>query len=279
MDYIQVNFKLAPNKEYVQDVLSSELGAVGFESFVPSETGLTAFCPVALFSQAAVELVLNEFPLDAEISFEQETVVGQNWNEEWEKNYFEPIVIGHDCVIRSSFHKNVPVCKYDIVIDPRMSFGTGHHETTSLMIAAMLHMDLQGKSLLDMGCGTAVLAILAAMKGATPVLGIDIDEWAYDNSLENVRLNGYEGIEIKEGGAELLAGLKFDIVFANINRNILLADMAAYVSCLSAGGELYMSGFYREDIAIIEAKANELGMTLISFEEKNNWVAVKTVKA
>lgn len=279
MDYIQVNFKLTPNEEYVQDVLSSELGAVGFESFVPSEAGLTAFCPVSMFEQSALQAVVDAFPLDAAISFELETVVGQNWNEEWEKNYFEPIVIGNDCVIRSSFHKNVPACKYDIVIDPRMSFGTGHHETTSLMIAAMLQMDLQGKSLLDMGCGTAVLAILAAMKGASPVLGIDIDEWAYDNSLENVRLNGFESIEIKEGGAELLTGLKFDIVFANINRNILLADMHAYVACLPVGGQLYMSGFYREDIPYIEAKANELGMKLISFEEKNNWVAVKTVKA
>lgn len=279
MDYIQVNFKLTPNEEYVQDVLSAELGTVGFESFVPSETGLTAFCPVSLFKEDALEALLKEFPVEAEITFEQETVVGQNWNEEWEKNYFEPIVIGNDCVIRSSFHKDVPVCKYDIVIDPRMSFGTGHHETTSLMIAAMLPMDLAGKSLLDMGCGTAVLAILAAMKGAGPVLGIDIDEWAYENSLDNIRLNGYESIEIKEGGAELLEGLKFDIVFANINRNILLNDMHAYVSCLSSGGELYMSGFYREDIPYIEAKANELGMTLVSFEEKNNWVAVKTVKA
>lgn len=279
MDYIQLNFKLTPNEEYVQDVLSAELGAVGFESFVPDEMGLSAFCQSTLFNEAAVKDIITNFPLEeVQISFEQQTVVGQNWNEEWEKNYFEPIVIGSDCVIRSSFHKDVPVCKYDIVIDPRMSFGTGHHETTSLMIASMLNMDLEGKSFLDMGCGTAVLAILAAMKGANPILGIDIDEWAYDNSLENVKLNGYESIAIKQGGAELLTGLSFDVVFANINRNILLNDMHAYVACLPVGGELYMSGFYKEDISYIESKANELGMKLISFEEKNNWVAVKTIK-
>jgi len=279
MDYIEIEFGLLPNEEYVQDVLSAELGAIGFESFVPSDKGLTAFCPVDFYSEDSLKEIIACFPIEASISYETKLVVAKNWNEEWEKNYFEPIVIGNDCVIRSSFHKQVPHCKYDILIDPRMSFGTGHHETTSLMIAAMLKMDLTGKSLLDMGCGTAVLAILAAMKGATPILGIDIDEWAYKNALDNILLNGHQEIEIKEGGAELLAGLQFDVVFANINRNILLADMAAYVNCLSAGGELYMSGFYKEDIPYIEAKANELGMRLVSFEEKNNWVAVKTVKS
>ena len=278
MDYIEIEFSLLPNEEYVQDILSAELGTIGFESFVPNDKGLSAFCPANLYDEKTLKELLKVFPLKADIQYKVNIVKAKNWNEEWEKNYFEPIVISNQCVIRSSFHKQVPDCEYDILIDPRMSFGTGHHETTSLMIAAMLKMDLKEKSLLDMGCGTAVLAILAAMKGAKPILGIDIDEWAYNNALDNIRLNGFEEIEIKEGGAELLSDLHFDVVFANINRNILLNDMEAYVNCLSTGGELYMSGFYKEDIPYIEAKANELGMRLVSFEETNNWVAVRTVK-
>ncbi len=275
MDYIEVSFTVFPNEEYMQDVLSGELGAIGFESFVSADSGLVAYCPINLYDEEQLKSLLENFPVEARISFEVNKVKAQNWNEEWEKNYFEPIVIGNDCVIHSSFHQSIPNAKYEILIDPRMSFGTGHHETTSLMIAALLKMDLQGKSFLDMGCGTAVLSILAAMKGATPIMGIDIDEWAYSNSLDNIKLNGYEQIEIREGGAELLAGLHFDVIFANINRNILLNDMAAYVACLNEGGELYMSGFYKEDIPAIEKCANDLGLKLISFEEKNNWVAVR----
>lgn len=278
MDYLEIEFSLFPNEEYVQDVLSSELGAIGFESFLPSESGLVAYCPVNVYDENNLKELLESFPVEAKINYNSKLVKAQNWNEEWEKHYFEPIVIENKCVIRSSFHTQVPVCEYDILIDPRMSFGTGHHETTSLMLAAMLHMDLHGKALLDMGCGTAVLAILAAKKGAKPILGIDIDEWAYNNALDNIALNGCKEIELKQGGAELLKDLHFDVIFANINRNILLADMHSYTACLSSGAELYMSGFYKEDIPIIEAKANELGMKLIAFEEKNNWVAVKTLK-
>jgi len=278
MDYLEIEFSLFPNEEYVQDVLSAELGAIGFESFLPSESGLVAYSPINVYDENNLKELLELFPVEAKINYNLKLVKAQNWNEEWEKHYFEPIVIENKCVIRSSFHTQVPVCEYDILIDPRMSFGTGHHETTSLMLATMLHMDLHEKALLDMGCGTAVLAILGAMKGAKPVLGIDIDEWAYNNALDNIALNGCKEIELQQGGAELLKGLHFDVIFANINRNILIADMHVYAACLTTGGELYMSGFYKEDIPIIEAKANELGMKMVSFVEKNNWVAVKTVK-
>ncbi|MDR1679238.1 MAG: 50S ribosomal protein L11 methyltransferase [Prevotellaceae bacterium] len=278
MDYEEVLFAVQPAEDFVCDVLSAELGEIGFESFVATGNGVQAFCPADLFSEEKLQALLAEFPLEAKISYTITPVKAQNWNEEWEKHYFEPIVIGEDCVIRSSFHKQVPAARYDILIDPRMSFGTGHHETTSLMLAAMLKLDLRGKSLLDMGCGTAVLAILAAMKGAAPVTGIDIDEWAYNNALDNIRLNNCEEIEILQGGAELLAGRQFDVIFANINRNILVADMEAYAACLQSGGELYMSGFYKDDIPVIEARANELGLQLVDFSEKNNWVAVRTIK-
>ena len=278
MDFIQVTFIIEPYEEYIADVLASELGEIGFDSFVPTTNGMDAFVPAAKFNENQLKDLLADFVFEATIDYKVTQIETKNWNEEWEKHYFEPIVIGNDCVIHSSFHKNIPNAKYDIVIDPKMAFGTGHHETTSLVIGELLTMELKGKTLLDMGCGTAVLAILAAMRGAGDMVAIDIDKWCTDNSLENIELNHVSGIDVRLGGAELLDGLHFDIVLANINRNILLADMEKYAACLSAGGELYMSGFYKEDIPLIEAEANRNSLKLISFNEKNNWVVVKTVK-
>ena len=278
MDYIEVNFIIEPFEEYISDVLASELGEIGFDSFVPNELGMTAYIIQSAFEESKLTNLLSDFPFEANIEYTVATIEGKNWNEEWEKHYFEPIVIGNDCVIHSSFHKNVPKAKYDIVIDPKMAFGTGHHETTSLVIGQLLTMDLEGKTLLDMGCGTAVLAILAAMRGAKDILAIDIDTWCTENSIENIVANNISGIEVQLGGAELLEGKKFDIVIANINRNILLADMEQYAACLTSGGELYMSGFYVEDIPLIEAEANRNALELVDFNKKNNWVVVKTVK-
>ncbi|MEI8085383.1 MAG: 50S ribosomal protein L11 methyltransferase [Paludibacter sp.] len=278
MDYIEVNFVIEPFEEYISDVLASELGEIGFDSFVPNELGMDAYILQRTFDESKLKSLLADFPFEANIEYTITQIESKNWNEEWEKHYFEPIVIGEDCVIHSSFHKNVPKAKYDIVIDPKMAFGTGHHETTSLVIGQLLTMDLEGKTLLDMGCGTAVLAILAAMRGAKNILAIDIDTWCTENSIENIAVNNISGIEVQLGGAELLKGLHFDIVLANINRNILLADMEQYAACLSAGGELYMSGFYIEDIPLIEAEANRNGLDLVEFNKKNNWVVVKTVK-
>jgi ribosomal protein L11 methyltransferase len=278
MDYIEVNFIIEPFEEYISDVLAAELGEIGFNSFVTSEVGLVAYITKNEFDETKLKTLMVEFPIEAAIEYTFVQIESKNWNEEWEKNFFEPIVIGNECVIHSSFHKNVPVAKYDIIIDPKMAFGTGHHETTSLVIGQLLLMDLAGKTLLDMGCGTAVLAILAAMRGAKDIVAIDIDTWCTENSIENISINNIEGIDVQLGGAELLDGLKFDIVIANINRNILLADMEQYATCLSKGGELYMSGFYKEDIPLIEAEANKNGLTLVDFKEKNNWVVVKTIK-
>jgi len=278
MNYFEINFFIDPFEEYISDVLISELGEIGFDSFVSTETGLDAYALETAFDEAKLKTLLSDFPFEASIDYKVTQIESKNWNEEWEKHYFEPIVIGNECVIHSSFHKNVPKAKYDIVIDPKMAFGTGHHETTSLVIGRLLQMDLQDKTLLDMGCGTAVLAILAAMRGAKGIIAIDIDTWCTENSIENIAMNNHQDIDVQLGGAELLAGLHFDIVLANINRNILLADMEQYAACLSSGGELYMSGFYVQDIPLIEAEANRNGLTLIDYHEKNNWVAVKTVK-
>jgi len=278
MDYLEINFIIEPYEEYISDVLASELGEIGFDSFVPTIEGLDAYIPKNAFDELNLKNLLADFPFEASIDYKVTQIESKNWNEEWEKNYFQPIVIGNDCVIHSSFHKNVPKATYDIVIDPKMAFGTGHHETTSLVIGQLLLMDLEGKTLLDMGCGTAVLAILAAMRGAKDIVAIDIDTWCTENSIENIAINNISGIEVKLGGAELLEGLHFDIILANINRNILLADMEQYAACLSSGGELYMSGFYVEDIPLIEAEAIRNGLKLTYYKEKNNWVVVKTVK-
>lgn len=278
MNYFEVHFNILPNEDYISDVLAAELGEIGFDSFLPSDEGLDAYVMESSFDEAKVKDLLSDFPFEASIEYKVSKIESKNWNEEWEKNFFEPIVIGNDCVIHSSFHKNVPQAKYDIVIDPKMAFGTGHHETTSLVIARLLKMELEGKTLLDMGCGTAVLAILAVMRGAKNVVAIDIDTWCTENSIENIEINSIQGIDVQLGGAELLAGLHFDVVIANINRNILLDDMEQYAACLSSGGELYMSGFYKEDIPLIEAEANRNGLKLIDYNEKNNWVVVRTAK-
>jgi len=278
MNYLEIHFFIEPYEEYISDVLSEELGELGFDSFVQTEESLDAYILKNLFDEVKLKNLLDDFPFEATIDYKVTQIESKNWNEEWEKHYFEPIVIGNDCVIHSSFHKNVPIAKYNIVINPKMAFGTGHHETTSLMIGQLLEMELQGKILLDMGCGTAVLAILAAMRGAKNIVAIDIDTCCTENSIENIAINKVEGIEVKLGGAELLIGLHFDIILANINRNILLADMEQYAACLSTGGELYMSGFYKKDIPLIETEAYRNELKLIDYNEKNNWVVVKTVK-
>jgi ribosomal protein L11 methyltransferase len=228
MDYYEFQFNLSPHTEINRDLLAAALADVGFESFVDSDSGLSAFVPENLYSEAAVAAALKYLPLmDASVHYRIEKIAGRDWNEEWEKHFFEPIVIDDQVVIHSSFHRNLPQARYDLVIDPKMAFGTGHHATTSLMVAYLLELDLNGKSLLDMGCGTAVLAILARKKQACPVTAIDIDEWAYRNSLENIRLNHTPDIRVALGDAGRLGHERYDVIFANINRNVLLQDSPA----------------------------------------------------
>lgn len=279
MKYFEFTFTTTPCTETVNDVLAALLGDAGFESFVEREGGLLAYIQQSLCNEAAIKVALDEFPLaDTHIAYTFVEAEDKDWNEEWEKNYFQPIVIGNRCVIHSTFHKEVPQAEYDIVINPQMAFGTGHHETTSLIIGQLLESSLNGKSLLDMGCGTSILAILARMRGAAPCLAIDIDEWCVRNSLENIKLNQMTDITVEEGDASSLEGKgTFDVVIANINRNILLADMKQYVACMHAGSELYMSGFYVDDIPVIRAEAERNGLTLVHQQEKNRWAAVKFV--
>lgn len=274
MKYIQVDFSCDPNTEVLTDILSAQLGEIGFESFVATERGLEAYIPLPEISLEKIDQLLSDFPLEAGITYSCHEMEDKNWNEEWEKNYFQPVVIDDILCIHSSFHKIDGEFRYRILIDPKMSFGTGHHQTTELMMRELLKMELQDKSLLDMGCGTALLAILASMRGASPLTAIDIDEWAYHNALENTRLNGIDNIRLLEGGAELLGEETYDVILANINRNILLQDIPAYTQVLNKNGILVMSGFYREDIPSIRAAAEAQGLTYRHFAEIDRWVAV-----
>ena len=279
MKYFEVTFTTSPCNETVNDVVSALAGEIGFESFVEWENGVQAYIQQSLFDEEALKSMVADFPLpDTTIEYTVVEAEDKDWNEEWEKNFFQPIVIGDRCCIHSTFHKDTPQTEYEILINPQMAFGTGHHETTSSIISELLEADLQGKSVLDMGCGTSILAILASMRGADPITAIDIDDWCVNNSRDNIALNGIENITVEWGDANLLKGrAPFDVIIANINRNILLADMAQYAACMHPGSELFMSGFYVQDIPVIQEKAKSLGMEFIHHREKNNWAAVKFI--
>lgn len=272
--YIEYSFKVNPLQP-ASDILMAELGEVGFESFVEETNGILAYIQKTEWS----ELILEEVDIlrnsNFEISYEFKEIEQENWNATWESN-FNPIQVGEVCVIRAPFHEK-PKVKYDIIIEPKMSFGTGHHETTHMMLKHILEHDFNGKSVLDMGCGTGVLAILSAMKGAAKIDAIDIDKWCYLNSLENVERNQCEFINVYEGDASILPGRKYDVIIANINRNILLADIPIYSRSLNENGVLFLSGFYNEDIDVINDKCLETSLKFEKKLEKNNWVAVKYV--
>ena len=276
MKYIEFTFKYLPNTELISDILTAVLGDVGFDSFFTEEDYLKAFIQDTLLDEEQLKEALANFPIDVkEITYTFAEAENKNWNEEWEKNFFTPIVIGSECAIHSTFHKDIPEVQYDIIINPQMAFGTGHHETTSLIIEQLLKMDLKNKAILDMGCGTAILAILAHKKGASPVTAIDIDTWCVENAAENCELNRVEDMKILLGDANLLNELEpVDLVIANINRNILLQDMDKYAALLKKEGEIMMSGFYIEDIPLLEEKANALGLNLIHKYNKNNWASI-----
>ena len=240
---------------------------------------MQAYIQQSLFDEEALKNIITDFPIpDTEITYTITEPEDKDWNQEWEKNFFQPIVIEDRCVIHSTFHKDYPKAEYDIVINPQMAFGTGHHETTSSILGELLDADLKGKSVLDMGCGTSILAILASMRGADPVTAIDIDDWCVNNSRDNIALNNINNITVELGDASLLEGRKpFDVIIANINRNILLNDMAAYTACMHKGSEIYMSGFYVQDIDAIRSKGESLGLKFVHYREKNNWAAVKLI--
>ncbi len=258
------------------EILIAELGYAGFESFVETDEGVTAYIQKAEWHQDILDDIQILKSDEFEITFTSEDIEQTNWNAEWEKN-FNPIIVDNQVTVRAPFHEK-PTTNYDIIIEPKMSFGTGHHETTHMMIQHILNTDFENKSVLDMGCGTGVLAILAEKKGARPIDAIDYDNWCYLNSLENIERNKSQHITVLEGDAQLLPGRSYDIVIANINRNILLQDMETYTSTLNSNGRLFLSGFYDDDIPIIEAECNKYGLQLVDTLKRNNWVALKFQK-
>jgi|TARA_B110000037_G_scaffold4746_1_gene5178 ribosomal protein L11 methyltransferase len=272
--YIAYDFNVSP-KEPASEMLIAQLGYVGFESFVEQDYGVTAYIQKQEWNSKILEDVFLLHSNEFNITFEHNEIAQTNWNEEWEKN-FNPIQVDNLVSIRAPFHTN-PLLQFDIVIEPKMSFGTGHHETTHMMVQHLLALDLDTKKVLDMGCGTGILAIFAEMKGAKPIDAIDIDSWCYENSLENIQRNNCNHITVYEGDASVLKE-KYDVIIANINRNILLSDMKTYTDCLNENGVLLLSGFYKEDIVIIEDEVNKHGLTFETMIQRNNWVALKYVK-
>lgn len=279
-DYKRVTFTVTPTEEVATDILAALLADEGYESFVPEDKGMSAYVPQATFNACKLKEVVDNFPIEGyKIEYTTELIEGEDWNAEWEKNYFQPIIVEDQCVIHSTFHTNVPKAKYEILIDPKMAFGTGYHQTTCHMIRSILAADVAGKSLLDMGCGTALLAILARKCGANKVVAIDIDEFAYENALENIVLNNTPDIEVRLGGAEAIKESDtFDFVIANINRNILLADMKFYAACMHSGSEIFISGFYTEDMDVLKEEAAKHGLRFCGFADNNNWAMMKFVK-
>ena len=272
MDYFEITCTLAPNNATdVSDIVIALLANLEFESFEEQENMVKAYIPAEKFDADVLLELTKDFPKLIQ-SVDTRYIEQENWNHVWESNFPMANIAGR-IVIYAPFHTNVPDCEYRICIMPQMSFGTGHHETTSLMLALMLDLDMSGMRVVDMGCGTGILAIFAAMKNAHTVTAIDIDDWAYRNAVENCERNNISGIEILQGDSSLLAGRNFELLLANINRNILLADITTYAKCLSKGGLLQVSGFYTDDFQDITAEANHNGLELMKNIEKKNWVA------
>ncbi|RLD64108.1 MAG: 50S ribosomal protein L11 methyltransferase [Bacteroidetes bacterium] len=278
MDYIELTCEIEPFEQIISEILIARLSEMGFESFMEGDSGITAYIQSHLFKPKLFEKITKISIDNTQIEYKQNLIKDQNWNETWEKNYFKPILIAEKCLIRSTFHKNLHKTKFEILIDPKMSFGTGHHETTFLMIEEILELDLHGKTVLDMGCGTGILAILSSQKGAKDICAIDIDEWSYKNSQENIKLNAIKNVTVQLGDKRLIGNRYYNIIYANINKNILIADIPSYAAIIHQGGKLLLSGFYKEDFDDINKIAIENGLQLINQRGKNNWQMLSYLK-
>ena len=272
MNYIEYDFTVSPT-EMGAEILMAELAEVGFDSFEDTPTGIKAYIPKDSWNEHILQDIYLLSNPEFTISYQITEIEQVNWNEEWEKN-FSPIVVEDLCTVRANFHP-VPNTRYDIVITPKMSFGTGHHETTYMLLQQLLPLSLEGAKVLDMGCGTGILAIMAALRGAHDITAIDIDPWCVENATENVQQNDCSFITIKEGDVSLIAGEQYNLILANINRNILLSDIPAYTQALLPQGLLLVSGFYEEDLPAIKEKCQEVGLTYLSHIERNRWVSAK----
>jgi ribosomal protein L11 methyltransferase len=274
MSYTAWHFTVHPPQPG-SEILMACIGELGFDTFQTTDAGFTAWIDAALSDQVQLEEFTFE---DFTYSVKKETVETINWNEEWEKN-FQPVQVGDAILIRAHFHAPIAGVKHDIIITPKMSFGTGHHQTTRLVCAEILKLDLKNQRVLDMGCGTGVLAILAAQCGASEVVGIDIDEWSVENARENCQRNHASEIELHMGDAALLtAQAPFDIIFANINKNILKRDMSAYAAVLKPGGTLLFSGFFTTDVEELIAVGAQNNLSFQVQHNEAEWAMVRMQK-
>ena len=276
MNYYACSFT-NPENENLKDMFMELLGSIGFDSFMDTDEGFEAYCQEPALDENELNDIMQMEQFANVRLLKKELIPDQDWNATWEASY-EPVIINEHCRIRAPFHNVEGNYKYDLIIEPKMSFGTAHHETTSQIIELMLQSDFTGLNLLDMGSGTGVLAILAKKLGSAMTVAIDNDEWAYRNALDNIRLNDENDIVVELGDALSLKDRRFDVILANINRNILLRDMREYVKCLADGGRIFFSGFYEEDLALIAKEAERLGLKYSNHVTKNNWTAAVFVK-
>lgn len=276
MKYVEVKFEVNPIQP-VREILVSDLADIGFESFVDFETGVSAFVPIKYFDNSKVEALVKELKAIGEISYQATELEEKNWNAVWESEY-ETVEVDNRCIVLAPFHKvKSGSFDYQVVINPKMSFGTGHHETTYLMLSYLLDAKVEKANVLDMGSGTGVLAILAAHMKANTVRAIDIEDWAFENTIENAKLNNVE-INVEKGDSTVINGGKYDLILANINKNVLLADMHIFNNALAPEGTLFLSGFFVTDIPELEKHASSLGLNLIEQRARNSWASLKLSK-
>lgn len=276
MNYYACSFS-NPDNEVLKDMFMELLGTIGFDSFMDTDDGFEAYCQESALDETELDEILRMEQFANVSLLKKELIPDQDWNATWEASY-DPVIINELCRIRAPFHKVEGTYKYDLVIEPKMSFGTAHHETTSQIIELMLQSEFSGLNVLDMGSGTGVLAILAKKLGSAMTVAIDNDEWAYRNALDNIRLNDENEIVVELGDATSLNDRQFDVILANINRNILLRDMKEYVKSLVENGRIFFSGFYEEDLVLITKEAEHLGLKYVNHVTKNNWTAAVFVK-
>jgi ribosomal protein L11 methyltransferase len=278
MNYYELLFTTMPTEDYQQDLLINDLAEIGFDTFEMVDFGFKAYIQSSTFNKQTLENQLEPYREMFTFTYEINLIPEKNWNEVWESN-FEPIQIRDKIWVRATFHPHKPEFSYEIVIDPKMAFGTGHHETTSMMMDMMLDADFKDKKVLDMGCGTGILAILGNKLGAKDITAIDYDPICYESTVENAELNGITNIKAICGSKEVIPNEQFDIILANINRNILLDQIARYSDALKPDGEIYFSGFYENpDLDIIKEEASKYGLKYVSHKKTKEWVAARFVK-
>ena len=269
MEYTELDIRIKDTNPF-SEIIIARLNEIDFETFEEDQNGVKCYIQSKLFNKHELDSILDEISEQTSLQYSVNKIPQKNWNLAWEKN-FKPIRINTRCAIRADFHPAYTDVEDEIIITPKMSFGTGHHETTSLMINELYSINIKNKSVLDMGCGTGVLSIVSSKLGAKKILAIDIDEWAYENSIENSELNDVNNIKFILGDIDKLNGLTFDVILANINRNIILRDLSIYYKSLSLNGDLLVSGFLFDDVNLILGDAKKIGFNLINQKNKNQW--------